>query len=122
VATVLLLAIVSANLGPVACLFDCGSQAAPAAVSTPLCHEGNSLDSGGVVIAPSAVMCHRDHQGLTAELESRNGTASVRAAEVAHIAAASNLSARTFISGSSFHAAAHLTAQTPAGAPLPLRL
>jgi hypothetical protein len=122
VATVLLFAIVSANVGAAACLLDCGSETAPATVSTAPCHEGDSLDSGGVEITPSAVICHRYHEGLTAELGSRNDTVSVRAAEVAHFGAVPTPSARTVISGSSFHASPRLIAQVPVAAPVPLRL
>jgi hypothetical protein len=122
VATVLLFAIVSANVGAVACLLDCGSEAAPATVSTAPCHEGDTLDSGGVEIIPSAVVCHRDHDALTAEVGRWNDAASFRAAEMAHIGAASTSSARPLISESSFRSATRLTAQTPVGSFLPLRL
>jgi hypothetical protein len=121
-ATVLLFAIVSANVGAAACLLDCESQAAPATVSAASCHEMDSPDSGGVEIRPRAVVCHRDHEGLTAELESRNDTGSFRAAEVAHLGVASTSSARTLISGSFPQFPAQLALQAPVGAPLPLRL
>ena len=122
VATVLLVAILSANVGVAACLLDCGSEAAPKAVSIAPCHEGDSLDSAGVAIGPSAVVCHRDHEGLTAEVGSRPDATSFRAAEVAHLGAAPTSSAETVIVGSSPHPAPHLTAQVPGAAALPLRL
>jgi hypothetical protein len=122
VATVLLFAIASANVGAAACLLDCESESALATVSTASCHETDSLDSGGVEITPSALVCHRDHEGLTAELASRNDTAPFRAAEVADLGVTSTLSARTLISPSSFRFPLQLTVQAPVGAPLPLRL
>jgi hypothetical protein len=122
VATVLLFAIASANVGAAACLLDCESASAPATVSTPSCHDMDSLDSASIEIAPTAVVCHRDHDGLTAELASRNDTAPFRAAEVADLGVTSTSSARTLISPSSFRFHLQLTVQAPVGAPLPLRL
>jgi hypothetical protein len=122
VATVLLIAIASANVGIAACLLDCGSEAAPATISKAPCHDGDSLDSAAVEITPSAVVCHRDHEGLTAEVGSRPDAASFRAAEVAHPGAALTAPAETVIVGPSSHPVPHLIAQVPGAAPLPLRL
>jgi hypothetical protein len=122
VATVLLFAIVSANVGAAACLLDCESESAPATVSTASCHEMDSLDSAGIEITPTAVVCHRDHEGLTAEVASRNDTAPFRAAEVADLGVTSTSSARAPISASSFRISVQLTVQAPVGAALPLRL
>jgi hypothetical protein len=122
VATVLLFAIVTANVGAAACLLDCENQTAPATVSTASCHEGDSLDSARVEITPSAVACHRDHEGLAAELGSGNEAAFFRAAEVALLGVASTSSAPALISGSSLRFPPQLPVQAPVGAPLPLRL
>lgn len=122
VAAVLLSAIVTASVGAAACLLDCENQTAPATVSTTACHEGDSLAAGGVAIAPTAVVCHHDHDGLAAELGSPNDTAAFRAAEVAHLGGASTSPGRTLISPSSIPVPVQLTAQPPVGAPLPLRL
>jgi hypothetical protein len=122
VATVLVFATVTASVGAAACLLDCESQAAIATVPTASCHEGDSLDSAGVAITQSAVTCHRDHDGLAAELGLRNETASTRVAEVAHVRAVSTSSAETLIAGSAIRFPPQLTVQPPVGAPLPLRL
>jgi hypothetical protein len=121
-ATVLLFSIVSANVGAAACLLDCENQAAPATVSAASCHDMDGLDSGGFEITPSAVVCHRDHEGLTAELGSQHDTASFRVAKVAHVRDASTSPVRPFISGSALLFAPQSSAQAPVGAPLPLRL
>jgi hypothetical protein len=122
VAAVLPFAVASANAGAAACLLDGGSEAAPATVSMAPCHEGDSLDSAAVEMTPSAAVCHRDHEGLTAEVGSRPDAVSFRAAEVAYLGAAPASSAETVIVGSSSHPVPHLTAEASGAAPLPLRL
>jgi hypothetical protein len=119
---VLLVGLVSADLSAAACLLDCDGQTSKPAAPPPACHEAASRDSGGVQLTQGPVVCHHDHQGLTAEPSSWYDTRAFRSVDVALLATPSATSAPAFISDASLHSSAHLAAPAPPGAPLALRL
>lgn len=123
VAIILLVGIVSADLGAVACLLDCDAQStSTTTIPVPACHETAGRESAGLQLTQSAVPCQREHGGPTAELRSRNDGRGLQSADLMYVGTASSSLVPPLTFEALSQSLPERTAQAPSGAPCPLRL